>query len=128
MISIEERQKLAHSLDALSNDLLAFRQGLVKDLPDELRKRTQANKFIQPMTSSGIEHIDKVLARLRAASFYLNDPSFPYPQQNDNPSSKADEEYTVEAPAAGAKSNKETKESTIKPELDFGPFDPRGNK
>jgi hypothetical protein len=107
---MEARKQRANQLRELKKELASYLGQSVKDLPPELQKKIHTEQMIQPITTSGLEHIDNVMVRLNWGIFYLTDPAFPRKKEQPKPQA---------APPQPQKPGQ------TPPHLDFGPFNPQ---
>lgn len=117
MLTIQQRHDLANSLQKLKEKLQPYSSETIHQLPKELQIAVRSHKTLGPITSSGLERVDKLIKRINWAIFYLTNPRFPQDfQQPTNPPAQPDKP-TAPPPT--------TPPTPPPAELDFGPFDPR---
>lgn len=159
MISSQERLQLVEDLKLLRTALFKHTENyeLLKELPEPLQEEIRSYNSLNPLTSSGIEHITTIIDRINMAIFYLADPDFPdnwdgreVTQLTKPTAPPTPPSPTVEPPAtpqpAPQLTSSPVPQSTSQPvpqptsstnspvqphpkdQLDFGPFDPRTSK
>ncbi len=134
-----ERESYARRLQATLEKLKDKGRQTLKDLPEPLQKELREYELLGNLTSSGLEHVDGLIDRIGWLIYYLNDPTFPAnytipkstqipvnknPQERSHPVAQPDLHPTPTATTNNSPLNLSPEDK----ELEFGPFDPRGQQ
>lgn len=127
MLSMPQRQQLAAALKQLRDRLRPYNLSLLKELPTELQAEVRSQKLLGAITSSGIEHVNKIIDRLTWASHYLTDPNFPANMTTASTPKKTPKTADLPPPQSRPLPPVPPPPAVVDddPTIDFGPFAPR---